>query len=181
MVQFLGSTSRRRRDPKEDDDEHPEAGDRPSWKNELLDTIRDMRPDAFERLCQRLLRETGFVEVKVTGHPGDGGIDGVGLLKMHDVLSFHVIFQCKRWKGSVGAREIRDFRGAMVGRTAMGLFITTATFSPDAQREATRDGAPPVDLIDGEQLVDLLKKLGLGVKMQMVEQVVVDKDWLSSV
>src|SRR5207244_2458619 len=69
-------------------------------------------PPAFERLCQRLLREEGFIKVEVTGHSGDGGIDGIGILRV-SMLAFPVFFQCKRYKGSVGAGAVRDFRGAM--------------------------------------------------------------------
>jgi len=59
---------------------------------------------------------------------------------------------------------VRDFRGAMMGRGDKGLLITTGTFTADAQREATRDGAPPIDLIDGDALCELLKQYELGVK-----------------
>ncbi|WP_206528489.1 restriction endonuclease, partial [Mesorhizobium sp. M7A.F.Ca.CA.002.05.1.1] len=113
-------------------------------------------PAAFERLCQRILREAGFIKVEVTGRSGDGGIDGTGVLRVN-LLSFHVLFQCKRWKGSVGSGVVRDFRGAMVGRADKGLVITTGTFTADARREAVRDGAPAIDLIDGDGLCDLLK------------------------
>src|SRR5439155_3302329 len=97
-------------------------------------------------------------KVEVTGRSGDGGIDGIGVLRVN-LLSFQVLFQCKKYQGSVGAGAIRDFRGAMVGRSDKGLMITTGTFTPDAKREATRDGAPAIDLIDGDQLCDLLKQL----------------------
>lgn len=130
-----------------------------------------MSPAAFERLSQRLLRESGFVEVKVTGRSGDGGIDGVGIVRLGGLLGFPVLFQCKRYQGSVGPGVIRDFRGAMIGRADRGLVITTGTFSRDAKIEATRDGAPPIDLVDGEQLLDKLKELRLGVTIKMVEQV----------
>lgn len=139
-----------------------------------------MTPDAFERLAQRILRESGFIRVEVTGRSGDGGIDGIGVLRVN-LLSFHVLFQCKRYHGSVGASEIRDFRGAMVGRSDKGLFITTGTFTNEARREATRDGAPPIDLIDGDQLCDILKRLKLGVCVEMVERPSVDADWLAKV
>lgn len=129
---------------------------------------------------QRLLRESGFIQVEVTGRTGDGGIDGKGIARIHGLMSFHVLFQCKRWKGSVSAGEIRDFRGAMVGRADKGLFITTGTFTPAAVKEATRDGAPPIDLVDGNELADKLKDLGLGVKKEMVERVSIDEDWLKS-
>lgn len=118
------------------------------WRDELLGIVRDIAPDTFERLCQRILRESGFTKVEVTGRSGDGGIDGAGVMRV-ELISFHVRFQCKRYTGAVGAREIRDFRGAMVGRADKGLFITTGHFTRDAIREAVRDGAPAIDLIDG--------------------------------
>lgn len=115
-----------------------------SWREELYHLLtKEVSPDAFERLAQRLLRESGFVQVEITGRTGDGGIDGKGIARIHGFMSFHVIFQCKKYQGSVSAGEIRDFRGAMVGRADKGLFITTGTFTPAAIKEATRDGAPP--------------------------------------
>ena len=138
------------------------------WRDEVLAIVRGIAPDAFERLCQRILRESGFTKVEVTGRSGDGGIDGAGVLRV-ELISFHVRFQCKRYTGAVGAREIRDFRGAMVGRADKGLFITTGHFTRDAIREAVRDGAPAIDLIDGLALCELLKSLELGVRTQTVE------------
>jgi restriction system protein len=109
------------------------------------------------------------------------GIDGVGIARISGFLSFHVLFQCKRYQGSVTASQVRDFRGAMQGRTDKGLLITTGTFTRDAIKEATRDGAPPIDLIDGEQLVLRLKELGLGVKIIMIESVEVDANWFAKI
>jgi restriction system protein len=146
------------------------------WKDRLLNVLRGLAPDAFERLAQRILREAGFIKVEVTGRSGDGGIDGIGVLRVN-LLSFHVLFQCKRYQSRVGAGAIRDFRGAMVGRSDKGVIITTGTFTPDAKREATRDGAPAIDLIDGDQLCDLLKDLKLGVHTEMVEQVKLEPRW----
>jgi len=130
---------------------------------------------AFERLCQTILKESGFIKVDVTGRSGDGGIDGIGVLRLN-LLSFHVFFQCKRWKGSVGASAVRDFRGAMVGRADKGLVMTTGTFTTDARKEATRDGAPAIDLVDGEALCELLKSLKIGVSIRKVEHVLVEQD-----
>lgn len=141
------------------------------WKSLLLDTVKGMDPGAFERLSKRLLREAGFVNVKVTGGSGDGGIDGSGVYRL-SLVSFPVYFQCKRYKGTVGSGQVRDFRGAMQGRGDRGLLITTGTFTADAKAEATRDGAPPIDLIDGEELADLLREFGLGV--ESVERTVYD-------
>lgn len=144
------------------------------WKDQLMAQLLVLDPSAFERLSQRLLREYGFIKVEVTGKSGDGGIDGTGVLRVN-LLSFHVLFQCKRYSGSVGAGAVRDFRGAMVGRTDKGLIITTGTFTADARREATRDGAPAIDLVDGDALCDLLKDRGLGVTVRMVEEVTVNE------
>lgn len=150
------------------------------WKEKLLETIIAMSPAAFERLAQRLLRESGFIHVEVLGKTGDGGIDGKGIMRMGGLLSFHVIFQCKKYKGSITPDKIRDFRGAMQGRADKGLFITTGSFTREANKEATRDGAPPIDLIDGELLCEKLKELKLGVKTTNVERVEVDKPWFES-
>ena len=149
------------------------------WQEELLSTLQEMDPAAFERLTQRLLRESGFIQVEVIGRSGDGGVDGKGIMRLGGLLSFNVIFQCKRYSGSVGAGHVRDFRGAMVGRADKALLITTGTFTRDAEREATRDGAPTIDLIDGKLLAEKLKELSLGVETKIVkrEQVEVDRDW----
>jgi restriction system protein len=169
----------RQEDKRKDVDVDEEPDQRVQWQEQLLGIILEMPPAAFERLIQRLLRESGFVQVEVTGQTGDGGIDGHGILRLAGFLSFRIIFQAKRWRGAVGASQVRDFRGAMVGRADKGLLITTGTFTKDATREATRDGAPAIDLVDGDQLVDKLKQLSLGVQTKKVEveQVSVISDW----
>ncbi|AFM03554.1 restriction endonuclease [Bernardetia litoralis DSM 6794] len=151
------------------------------WKENLISTILQIEPSAFERLCQRILRESGFVQVEVTGKSGDGGIDGKGIVRMNGFLSFHVFFQSKRYKGSVGSGDVRDFRGAMQGRADKGLFITTSNFTREAIKEATRDGAPPIDLIDGDLLCDKLKELSLGVKTELIEEVSVNAEWFKRI
>jgi len=151
------------------------------WKNKVLTLIHAMHPDAFERLCQRLLRESDFTEVTVTGKSGDGGIDGTGVLRLNGLLSFQVLFQSKRYKGSIGPNLIRDFRGAMVGRADKGLFITSGTFTKEALKEATRDGAPVIDLVDGVQLAEKLKDLRLGINIKMIEEVIIDDGWFNNI
>lgn len=145
------------------------------WRTRLLDYLHNMDPIAFERLCQRLLRLSGFTEVEVTARTSDGGIDGHGILKL-GLISFTVVFQAKRYQSNVGASVVRDFRGAMVGRADKGLIITTARFTREARVEATRDGAPPIDLINGEDLVDRLKEVQLGVRVteRVIEDVETD-------
>ena len=153
-----------------------------AWRSKLHSILtKALSPAAFERLIQRVLRESGFIQVEVTGRSGDGGIDGKGIARIHGFMSFHVVFQCKRWQGVVGSAEIRDFRGAMVGRADKGLFITTGSFSRDALKEAVRDGAPPIDLIDGDQLAEKLKELKLGVITELIENVSVNEDWFKAI
>jgi len=154
-----------------------EVEEEEEWKIKLLEKIMDISPDSFERLCQRILRECGFEKVEVTRRTGDGGIDGYGVFKLGGLLSLHVIFQCKRWKGNVSSKEIRDFRGAMTGRTDHGLFITTGNFTRDAKDEANRDGAPKIDLINGNSLVEKMKELKLGVNIEQEEKVEINKNW----
>lgn len=151
-------------------DDPPDEG----WQQRLLEQVMRLTPDEFERLAQRLLREEGFVNTEVTGRSHDGGIDGRGVYRL-SLLSFPVFFQCKRYSGSVSAGAVRDFRGAMVGRGDQGLLITTGTFTSAARAEARRDGAPPIDLIDGMELCELLKNLRLGVEVRerVVEDVIV--------
>ncbi len=179
VVRVVREQMKKNKQETRDDDE---PNHKIEWQEELLDVILEMSPSAFERLIQRILRESGFVQVEVTGQSGDGGVDGHGILRLVGLLSFHVIFQAKRWKGAVGAGQVRDFRGAMVGRADKGLLITTGAFTKDAIKEASRDGAPAIDLIDGDQLVEKLKQLSLGVNTRKieVEQVSIDHKWFSN-
>jgi restriction system protein len=158
-----------------------EIADSEEWKKTVIEIINEkMSPNAFERLIQRILREVGFSQVEVTGRTGDGGIDGKGIAKINGILSFHVIFQCKKYKGKVSSSDMRDFRGAMVGRTDKGLFITTGTFTREAVREANRDGAPAIDLMDGVKIAEKLKELNLGVKTELKEYMSVDEKWFET-
>lgn len=157
-----------------------DEGEFDDWKNNLLSILQNILPASFERLVQRILREYGFTQVEVTGKTGDGGIDGKGIIRISGLISFHVIFQCKRYKGSITPSQIRDFRGAMQGRADKGIFITTGNFTRDAIKEATRDGAPPIDLIDGDLLCDILKDLKLGIETELIEKVNIKEDWFKN-
>jgi len=133
------------------------------YRIELLNLMQSLPPDGFERLCQRVLRESGFQQVVVTGRSGDGGIDGIGILQMNPFVSFNVLFQCKRYQGAVTPSQIRDFRGAMMGRADKGIIMTTGTFTLEAKKEARRDGVPPIELVDGETLIQMFERLELGL------------------
>ncbi len=151
------------------------------WREKLKAVLMEMKPDAFERLIKRLLRESGFYQVEVTGKSGDGGIDGKGIFRIAGFISFNVLFQCKKWKNSINSSEIRDFRGGLQGRADKGLFVTTSNFTRDAIKEASREGAPPIDLIDGDALVEKLKEYKLGIKIELVEKVEVDPKWYENI
>jgi restriction system protein len=181
-VAHLRSKDRRRSARKPPTSEDLGASDEPDWKEQLLNQLMSMPPDNFERLAQRLLREADFDSVNVTGKSGDGGIDVLGVYRL-GLVSFPVFVQCKRYRGSVSAGAVRDFRGAMAGRGDKGLLITTGTFTADAKREATRDGAPPIDLIDGDRLCDLLKHYELGVhtRTRTVEDVQIEPTFFADI
>jgi restriction system protein len=152
-----------------------EESDEPDWKEKLLEALLALSPERFEHLARRLLLEAGFTSARVTGRSGDEGIDGIGIYRL-SLVSFPVFFQCKRYRGTVRAGAVRDFRGAMAGRGERGLLITTGTYTAEAKQEATRDGASPIDLIDGDRLCELLKEYRLGVRTELrqVEDVIVD-------
>jgi len=152
-----------------------------TWREELLNTLKSIDPSAFERLCQRFLRELGFINVEVTGKPNDGGIDGKGILRLGGILSFHVVFQAKRYKDVVSPNTIRDFRGSMSVNVDKGLVITTGRFTNEARKEAKRDGALPIDLIDGNELAEKLKELRLGIDVELVEKVTVNNSWYKEI
>jgi len=145
-------------------DTEEESGTVTDLQTQLIAILRALPAEGFERLSQRFLREAGFVQVVVTGRSGDGGIDGYGTLQVNPLVSFKVLFQCKRYTGSVSPSQVRDFRGAMSGRADKGIIITTGTFTAEARREASRDGVPPLELIDGEKLVEMFRELEFGLK-----------------
>jgi len=142
-----------------------------TYREDLTARLLSLSPAGFERFCQRLLRESGFQEVTVTGRSGDGGIDGIGILQVNVLVSFKVLFQCKRYSGAVTVAQVRDFRGAMMGRADKGIILTTGSFTADSRKEAVRDGVPPIELVDGEKLVEMLEKLELGLKPRTIYEI----------
>lgn len=149
---------------KPEDDTDVDSVDTGDYRSELLATLLTLPPEGFERICQRLLRESGFQQVTVTGKSGDGGIDGHGILQINPLVSFKILFQCKRYQGAVAVSAVRDFRGALQGRADKGIILTTGTFTTDAKREAIRDGATPIELVDGDKLVEMFAEQTLGLR-----------------
>lgn len=148
------------------------------WREQITDLLLNMSPYAFEKLAQRLLRECGFSDVEVTKKSGDGGIDGTGKLRINGIFSFNVAFQCKRYKGAVGAPEIRDFRGSLSTNIEKGVLITTGSFTRAALEEASSEGKRLIDLMDGEELINKLAEYGIG--LNEVKSYEVDMDFFNS-
>jgi restriction system protein len=149
-----------------------------NYRDEVAEKLQALSAGGFERFCQRLLRESGFQEVSVTGRSGDGGIDGSGILQVNALVSFKVLFQCKRYTGTVAVAQVRDFRGAMMGRADKGIILTTGSFTSEARKEAVRDGVPAIELVDGDKLINMLEDLELGLKPMTTYQV--DTDFFDS-
>lgn len=149
------------------------------WRKKLYEVLINMNPYSFEKLTQRLLRECGFDDVKVTKKSGDGGIDGTGKLKINGIFSFNIAFQCKRYQGSVGAPDIRDFRGSLTTDIEKGLFITTGSFSKQAIEEASNPGKQQIDLIDGEDFITKLAEYGIGVRE--VKDYDIDEEYFANI
>jgi len=178
-----GKTSSTDETDTESDEVDPKDDAEENWRTTLLDVLTNLKPDAFERLTKRLLLACNFTDVEVTGKTGDGGIDGTATAKINDLLGFSVVFQCKRYAqgNSVSNREIQAFRGSLMTRADRGLFVTTSRFTKSARAEAVRGGAVPIDLMDGEMLIDKLKELNLGVATEMVERVTIDDNWFKNI
>jgi restriction system protein len=136
-----------------------------NYRQEIISILRGLHPSDFEKFCLLLLRENDFEELRLSGGSKDDGIDGFGILRVNPFVSFRVLFQCKRYKedNKVKRTQIADFRNAMLGRADKGIFITTSTFTNDAENEASRDGAPPIELVDFEQLLNMIEKSELGL------------------
>jgi restriction system protein len=132
----------------------------------LIRILRSMSYQNFEKFSLLLLRENDFEDLKLTGGSKDEGIDGMGILRINPFVSFRVMFQCKKYgeKNSVSRVHIADFRNAMLGRADKGIFITTSYFTKDAEKEASREGVPPVELVDADKLIEMIEKTELGVK-----------------
>lgn len=137
----------------------------------LLSVLQSLPPYGFEILCERLLREHGFEDVAVTQKSRDGGVDGDGVLRLSPFVRIKVAFQAKRYKDVVGRAAVGEFRNALLGRAEKGVLITTGRFTSDAETEASRDGVIPIELVDGDRLVDLFEAAGLGVRPKQILEI----------
>ena len=155
---------------------------RDNLAGELLQQVKAVSPNLFEKIVVELLLKMGYGGSRkdagqAIGKSGDEGIDGI--IK-EDRLGLDVIYlQAKRWDGSVGRPEIQKFVGALHGKRAKkGVFITTGTFTSEANGYvATID--PKVILIDGRMLADLMIDHNLGVSSSINYEIKkIDTDYL---
>jgi restriction system protein len=137
--------------------------------NDVLLYVKQCSPHFFEELVVKLLLRMGYggsreEAGRAMGRTGDGGIDGI---INEDRLGLDAIYlQAKRWEGSVGAGEIRDFKGALDAKGAQkGVFITTGTFTAAAREAASVSRSYKIVLIDGTRLADLMIEHDLGVSV----------------
>lgn len=152
------------------------------WRDELTDALEQMSTDSFERLILSVLGKDGVSDIELSS--ANDTIEGMGLFGGGGFLSFRVSFRCIRSGGRISSAEVDDFRrGVMVGRADKGLLITTGKFTQEAALKAASERAPEIRLIDGEELVDKLKDLQLGVRTEpvVVERVIVEREWLAGV
>lgn len=149
------------------------------YKSQILDRVKSLDPIKFEAFARGLLKKMGFDIDPSKGikASGDGGIDGFAYCTDDQSLkSSRVAIQCKRYTtGSVGGKEIEDFKGPIdTFRADYGVFITTSYFSRDAIEKA-RNGSTTITLIDGEKLVDLM--IQYRYKVREVPTYVVDEQY----
>lgn len=174
----IKKTLTKKNDKKDGDSSESEEQVKKDWREQVSEILHSLDPYAFEKLAQRLLRECGFSDVEVTKKSGDGGIDGTGKLRINGIFSFNVAFQCKRYKGQVGAPQIRDFRGSLGTNIEKGVLITTGTFTREAKEEASSEGKRLIDLMDGEELINKLAEYGIG--LNEVKSYEVDEEFFNT-
>ena len=150
---------------------------------ELLDSIREITPDQFERLVVDLLEKMGYGKGETVGRKSDGGIDGV---IDQDPLGLEKIYiQAKRWSNQVGEPEIRNFSGSLDAKGASkGVFIATSQFSMSATQtaEGISKSSKFIRLINGNELARLMIGHGVGIITKSTYQLkVLDENYFADV
>lgn len=133
--------------------------EKPFNRESIYKVIKDrfLQLDAyeFELLVSYVLQTIGFEATQKTGKVGDGGIDFEGKLEMMGVASTKLQVQVKRYdKSAIGERDIRNFRGALK-LDHQGTFITLSSFQKKALESANDPNRVPINLINGNQFIDI--------------------------
>lgn len=138
-------------------------------KPTLIEVLQNLTPTGFEHLCGRLLREYDFENIEITQRSHDGGIDGYATLKLNPFVNLSVFFQCKRYQATVPTEKVQAFIGVMETNkrsVEKGLLITTGNFAKAAMEIAKSN--IKLELIDGDKLVEMFEKIGLGVNSKII-------------
>ncbi|MDD4001902.1 MAG: restriction endonuclease [Bacteroidales bacterium] len=132
----------------------------------LLEILKKVSPEGFEKLCGELLRNYNFEDIIITQLSHDGGIDGYATLKINPFIKYQIAFQCKRYEGSVPTKDVHAFCSVAENKDRM-LFITTGNFSKEA-RKIEQEKKSKLELIDGQTLEKMFQDIQLGVNTKTV-------------
>ena len=143
----------------------------------LRERIMNLTPSDFETLVGEYFRAKGLGNVTVTGRTNDGGIDGHCEILF---INVKIAFQAKRYaaSNSVGIEPVQRLSGSMTGRFDRGVLVTTSSYTP-AAKGWVEERKAPITLIDGDDLVEDMIQLGLGVKVVPVVTQEVDEDFFA--
>lgn len=144
-------------------------------RKKLFSSLRQMSWERFEEFVAKLLAEIGFEDVSLTSYKGDKGIDVRGTLVVGEAIRTRMAVQVKRWRQNVQAPVVQQVRGSL-GAHEQGLIITTSDFSLGARKEAERQDATPVALMNGEQLVNILVENDIGVQRTRCDLIELDEE-----
>lgn len=151
-------------------------------QKDLRKQLLNMEPQKFEELIRLLLEQMGFEETETTPYINDKGVDVRGVLRLNPLSSVKVVIQAKRWTNNIGPGAVRDLRGSLkVADSEQGLIITPSDFTPSAKDEAQASGKTPIQLINGNQLVELLIQYNVGVKKEEYVVPTIDSEFWTEV
>ncbi len=149
-----------------------------SVREELRELLLEMDSFAFEHLVKRLLDEMDYQDVEVTKKSGDGGVDVIAEIEL-GITSVKEVVQAKRHRGTIQRKDLDALRGSLHRFGAVrGTIITTSGFSSGTMAAAFEAGVAPITLVDGNKLIDLLIKHGIGVRKRIIEVLAVDTEAL---
>lgn len=156
---------------KEEQEIEPEKADTFN-KTNILQVLQAITPKGFEEVCGKLLKEFGFENVEITQFSRDGGIDGKAILAVNPFVKMKLYFQCKRYNSNnkVTADHLKSFAYSILDKADRGIFITTSDFTRDAE-EIARTGKVPIELINGQWLVEMFHEKELGVTPKTIYEV----------
>ena len=148
-------------------------------RRELAEFLQSMDPYAFEHLIKLLLVAMGYENVEVIGGVGDKGVDVVADIAL-GISSVREVIQAKRQKSNTGRPVLDQLRGSLhYFQAVRGTIVTTGGFTKGTKDAAFLPGAPPITLIDGDTLVNLLVEHDIGIRRREIRILEFDEASLS--